>query len=224
LAGTLAIQLGMAAPRHAPLHLRFISADVVSGILAGGAGAGVRAPFSVSRRNEPGRLPSAAALNYIIVCFTRMTDDLTRTMSRHTLSYMLCSISELFRHYADFDPLDLLIVHAILNANVVNVMKDLELDRQFGSIHAVEPDEIKQGISRASLARFLNLPIETIRRRVARLKARSILSEEKDGLIVSEQNKFKFGNNHDLQKTNVLLLRKLLRDLKRAGINGPDDL
>ncbi|XUJ36132.1 hypothetical protein ACQ5SK_13750 [Bradyrhizobium japonicum] len=41
---------------------------------------------------------------------------------------------------------------------------------------------------------------------------------------MTEQNAFRFGNNHELQKTNMLLLTKLLRDLKRAGINGPDDL
>ncbi len=151
------------------------------------------------------------------------SSDLVRTISRHTLAYVLCSISELFRHY-DFDPLDLLIIHAILNTNVVKVMKDAELDRKFSSVHAVEPDAIKQGISRAALSRFLNLPIETIRRRVDRLKKKDILSENKDGLIVTERNRFRFGNNHELQNTNVALVRKLLRDLKRAGINGPDDL
>jgi hypothetical protein len=151
------------------------------------------------------------------------SSDLIRTISRHSLAYLLCSISELFRHY-DFDPLDLLIIHAILNTNVMNVMKDSELDRKFSSVHDVEPDEIKQGISRAALSRFLNLPIETIRRRVDRLKKRAILSEGKSGLIVTERNRFKFGNNHELQKTNVVLVRKLLRDLRRAGIEGPDDL
>jgi hypothetical protein len=151
------------------------------------------------------------------------SSDLIRTVSRHSLAYVLCSISELFRHY-DFDPLDLLIIHAILNANVLNGMKDSELDKKFSSVHAVEPDEIKQGISRSGLSRFLNLPIETIRRRVDRLKKRAILSEGNDGLIVTERNRFKFGNNHELQKTNVVLVRKLLRDLRRAGIKGPDDL
>ena len=68
------------------------------------------------------------------------------------------------------------------------------------------------------------MPIETIRRRVDRLKKKDILSENKDGLIVTERNRFRFGNNHELQNTNVALVRKLLRDLKRAGINGPDDL
>jgi hypothetical protein len=154
----------------------------------------------------------------------RKTPDLVRTMSRHSLAYILCSISELFRHYDDFDPLDLLIVHAILNANVINIMKDLELDQKFGSISAIEPDEIKRGVSRAALSRFLSLPIETIRRRVDRLKKREILSEVKGGLIVSEKNSFKFGNNHMLQTTNVVLMRKLFRDLRRAGIKGLDDL
>lgn len=151
--------------------------------------------------------------------------DVIRAVSRHTLAYMLCSISELFRHYQDFDPLDLLIVHAILNANVINVMKSPELDQRFGSIQAVEPDEIKSGVSRAALSRFLNLPFETIRRRIDRLKQRKIVSEgSSGGLIISEKNAFKFGNNHELQTTNIVLVRKLLRDLKRAGIDGPDDL
>ena len=149
-------------------------------------------------------------------------NDRVRAVSRHTLAYMLCSISELFRHY-DFDPLDLLIIHAILNANVINVMRDSGLDKSFGSLHAVEPDEIKQGVSRAALSRFLSLPLETIRRRVDKLKKRKIVLEEKDGLIVSESNRFKFGNNHELQKINAVLVKKLLRDLRRAGIAGPDD-
>jgi hypothetical protein len=151
------------------------------------------------------------------------SSDLIRAVSRHSLAYLLCSISELFRHY-DFDPLDLLIIHAILNTNVINVMKDSELDRRFSSVDAVEPDGIKQGVSRAALSRFLSLPIETIRRRVNRLKKRAILSESKSGLIVNERNRFKFGNNHELQKTNMVLVRKLLRDLGRVGIKGPDDL
>ena len=40
----------------------------------------------------------------------------------------------------------------------------------------------------------------------------------------SQKNMFKFGNNHHLQNTNIQLVRKLLRDLRRAGVKGPDDL
>lgn len=156
--------------------------------------------------------------------FMPNASDIIRTVSRHTLAYMLFSMSELFRHYDEFDPLDLLIIHAVLNANVIHVMNDPALDEKFSSIHAVEPDVIKQGVSRAALSRFLSLPLETVRRRVTGLKRRKILAETKAGLIVTEQNAFRFGNNHELQKTNMLLLAKLLRDLRRAGISGPDDL
>lgn len=144
-------------------------------------------------------------------------------MSRHTLSYILCSISELFRHY-NFDPLDLLIIHAVLNANVVQVMKSPDLDQKYSSVAAVEPDALKQGISRAAVSRFLSLPLETVRRRVDRLKRKKILLEGKEGLIVSENNQFKFGNNHELQSINIILVKKLLRDLGRAGVTGPGDL
>lgn len=146
--------------------------------------------------------------------------DLIRTVSRHSLAYMLCAASEMCRHY-DFDPLDLMIIHAIMNANVRNVMKDPELDRRFSSVQTVEPDEIKQGVSRAALSRFFGLPIETVRRRADRLKKEGVLRETDQGLIVTEANQYKFGDNHELQKTNMLLVRKFLRDLTEAGVELP---
>src|SRR5450756_1838208 len=106
--------------------------------------------------------------------------DLIRTISRHSLSYMLCAASEMFRHY-DFDHLDLMIIHAVLNAIVLNVMKDPDLDRRYGSLQTVEPDEIKQGVSRAALSRFLALPVETVRRRADRLKKKGVLRDTDQG-------------------------------------------
>src|ERR1700731_2639836 len=49
--------------------------------------------------------------------------DRIRTISRHSLAYMLCAASEMFRHY-DFDHIDLLIIHSVLNANVIHIMKN----------------------------------------------------------------------------------------------------
>src|ERR1700688_2813456 len=146
--------------------------------------------------------------------------DLIRNVSRHSLAYFLCAPSEMFRHY-DFEPLDLMIIHAVLNANVLNVMKNPELDRRLSSIEAVEQNEIKQGVSRAALSLFFGMPIETVRRRADRLKKESIFRETDQGLIVTEANQFKFGNNHELQKTNMLLVRKFLRDLTEAGVELP---
>lgn len=146
--------------------------------------------------------------------------DRIRTISRHSLAYMLCAASEMFRHY-DFDPMDLILIHAVLNANMLNIMKDPELDRRLGSVETVEPDEIKLGVSRAALSRFLGIPIETVRRRADRLKKEGVLRGTAQGLIVTEANQYKFGNNHELQKTNILLVRKFLRDLADAGIEVP---
>ena len=149
--------------------------------------------------------------------------DLIRTISRHSLSYVLCSISELFRHY-DFDPIDLLIIHATLNANMLNLVKGPELASRSGSMDPAAPGDIAKGLSRGALSRFLSIPMETIRRRVDRLKKQGILSESRNGLIIAEQNRLTFGDNHELQKTNVALVQKLLRELRRSGIEGPDDL
>ena len=146
--------------------------------------------------------------------------DLVRTISRHTVAYILCFFSELFRHY-DLDPLDMLLVHAVMNANSLTFIRNPELDRRFGSLHTVEPDDLKRGVSRAALARVLSLPMETVRRRVDQLKARGILSEPGRGLIVPEANPLNLGNNHELQKTNVILLRKMFRDLALAGVELP---
>jgi hypothetical protein len=70
----------------------------------------------------------------------------------------------------------------------------------------------------------LALPIETVRRRADRLKKEGVLRETDHGLIVTEANQFKFGNNHELQKTNILLARKFLRDLMKAGIDVPGSI
>jgi hypothetical protein len=150
----------------------------------------------------------------------KTASDRIRTISRHSLAYMLCAASEMCRHY-DFDPVDLLIIHAVLNANVLQVMKNPDLDSRYGSVEAVEPDAIKQGVSRAALSRFLAMPVETVRRRADRLKKKGILRDTDQGLIVTEANQYKFGNNHELQKTNILLVRKFLRDLTEAGIELP---
>ena len=53
------------------------------------------------------------------------------------------------------------------------------------------------------------------------MKKKGILRDTDQGLIVTEANQFKFGNNHELQKTNILLVRKFLRGLTEAGVELP---
>jgi hypothetical protein len=127
------------------------------------------------------------------------TSDLIRTISRHSLAHMLCAASEMFRHH-EFDPLDLLIIHGFLNANVLDVMKDPELDRRLAVSIPSSRMRSKPGVSRTALSRFLALPIETVRRRADRLKKEGVLRKTDHGLIVTEANQFKFGNHRELQK------------------------
>jgi hypothetical protein len=63
-----------------------------------------------------------------------------------------------------------------------------------------------------------------VRRRADRLRKQNILADTPDGLIVTEKNLHRFGNNHHLQTNNMALVRKLLRDLQRCGIHGPEDV
>lgn len=149
--------------------------------------------------------------------------DRVRAIARHSLAYGFGLISEILRQY-DLDPIDVLIVHAILNANVAPILNDPALDRQFASLGRSEPDLLKRGISRAALARFLNLPLETVRRRAAALKRRGVVCEREDGLIVPEGNEFGFGDKRRLQQTNIILLKRLLRGLGRVGISRLEDL
>ena len=53
------------------------------------------------------------------------------------------------------------------------------------------------------------------------MKKEGVLRETDHELIVTEGNQYKFGNDHELQKTNILLVRKFLRDLTEAGIEVP---
>jgi hypothetical protein len=53
------------------------------------------------------------------------------------------------------------------------------------------------------------------------LKKEGVLRETDHRLIVTEANQIKFGNNHELQKTNILLVRNFLWELTEAGIEMP---
>jgi hypothetical protein len=60
-----------------------------------------------------------------------------------------------------------------------------------------------------------------VRRRAGRLKKEGVLRETEDGLIVTEANQFKFCKNHELQRTNILLVKKFLGDQMEAGVEVP---
>src|SRR5215469_3434448 len=78
--------------------------------------------------------------------------------------------------------------------------------------------EEKRGVSRNALSRRLNIPLETVRRRVNALIERNTLVEQHDGLV------FAYGgdlgdSSAELDELNFQQLRQLFRSLKVHGID-----
>jgi hypothetical protein len=74
------------------------------------------------------------------------------------------------------------------------------------------------GISRNAVSRALNIPLETVRRRIGVLLEKKVLREQFDGLVFATENPFGIGGNPKLQATNVTLLRQFFQNLKAAGV------
>ena len=75
-----------------------------------------------------------------------------------------------------------------------------------------------RGISRNAVSRRLNVPLETVRRRVAGLVARKVLVEQQDGLVFSSANEVGLGGNAELDALNLKMLRHLYRELRQQGV------
>lgn len=79
--------------------------------------------------------------------------------------------------------------------------------------------ERQSGISRNQLSRALNVPLETVRRRVAVLLEKRVIRERANGLVVPERQPLGALDNHAaLLAHNAQALRRLFRDLKAEGV------
>jgi hypothetical protein len=75
------------------------------------------------------------------------------------------------------------------------------------------------GISRNQLSRVLNVPLETVRRRVAVLLDKRIIRERESGLVVPDRRPLGALANHDaLLARNAQALRQLILDLKAEDV------
>jgi DNA-binding Lrp family transcriptional regulator len=75
------------------------------------------------------------------------------------------------------------------------------------------------GISRNQLSRALNVPLETVRRRVAVLLDKKVIRERENGLVVPERHPLGALANHgELIARNAQALRQLVLDLKAQGV------
>jgi hypothetical protein len=138
-----------------------------------------------------------------------------RIAGRLSIAYMMAAASEVLRRFP-IDFLDVLLVTTVANSNAAERPKPVPGRR--GS-RAAPPQSERSGISRNALSRALNVPLETVRRRVAGLIEKKVLLEQSDGLVFSPDNPLGLGNNSELWAFNLELLRQLFRGLKAAGID-----
>jgi hypothetical protein len=128
-----------------------------------------------------------------------MPEDIDyRLIGRLSIGYIMALVSEVLRTLT-VDFVDLLIVTAIANAN------------NSGGTE-------KRGISRNAVSRLLNIPLETVRRRVIGLMEKQVLVEQRDGLVFTSGNALGLGGNAAIDTLNLQLLRQLFRSLKANGI------
>ena len=80
--------------------------------------------------------------------------------------------------------MDALLVLAINQANITLLTRDAAARRAFGALSAPAPDEIRRPVSVHAIATSLDLPFETVRRRIRRLEALGVCRHEARGVIV----------------------------------------
>lgn len=83
-------------------------------------------------------------------------------------------------------PRDSLLVLAINQANIAPLTRDAAARSAYGSLEAPAPDEERRPVSISAVATSLNLPFETVRRRVKGMEAQGACVVSEAGIIVPE--------------------------------------
>jgi DNA-binding Lrp family transcriptional regulator len=85
------------------------------------------------------------------------------------------------------DPLDTVLMMAVINANVAPVSARPDLQLTYGGEDGVPPDWIRRPLPISGLARSLSLPFETVRRRISRLCAAGVCEMTSAGVVVPKR-------------------------------------
>jgi DNA-binding Lrp family transcriptional regulator len=82
------------------------------------------------------------------------------------------------------DVIDGLLIAAISQANVAQVIRSPDLQRAYATLDQPPPDEMRRPVSVSGVANSLRIPFETARRRIANLAEASIVRTTPRGVIV----------------------------------------
>ncbi len=103
-------------------------------------------------------------------------------VARVLLAFALRSLETFAVLYNDFTAGA--IAASIVAANIRHVTQDVVLARRYAAEDTLPPDEIRQPIALRELSRILDIPFETLRRRVATMVADGTVEWKGDGVIV----------------------------------------
>jgi hypothetical protein len=107
------------------------------------------------------------------------------TSARLAMRLTIVAIVDLIAiHRGERNALDSLLIAAITQANIAPITRQGDLQVAYAGVDDITPDDMRRPISINALANSLNLPFETVRRRVKGLLARGEIATSGDGLIV----------------------------------------
>jgi hypothetical protein len=133
------------------------------------------------------------------------------SVARLSAAYIVSIVSEVL-YSTNLDSLDLLITLTISSDPVMGHVRPARS-------RARRRSDGPRGISRGAISRTLNVPLETVRRRVQGLLEKRVVQERHDGLAVPETSPLgMIANEPALIALNAKILRQLLRSLKAQGL------
>ncbi len=84
------------------------------------------------------------------------------------------------------DVIDGLLLVAISQANVAQIIRDPDLQLAYAALDQAPPDEMRRPVSISAIANSLRIPFETARRRIATLTELGLLKTERRGVILPQ--------------------------------------
>lgn len=123
----------------------------------------------------------------------------------------------------DLDSIDNLILLGISQANVRKIVADPEFQHRYAFRATVPPDDLRKPISIAALSRALGVPLETVRRRAARLAGLGLVASSAEGLIVPGVQLDTAQHNQAVMELGVVL-SQAHSSLAAAGFFHEDEL
>ena len=109
--------------------------------------------------------------------------DARRQALRLMMNFFLDSLDQMARTLG-METLSVLIGRYVSNANVRHLIENTELGRQYASLDAVPPDELRRPVSVYAAAKALLIPYETVRRHAKLLVEKGLLERRADGGMI----------------------------------------